>query len=225
MHHRPARRRGLAALTLVSAVLLGAAACSDDDGNRADVETLTTDADVTTTTEATEHTEPPETTTSVTTAPTTAAVEITAAATSVVEQHTTPTEPLAVVRGQQPWKQLRLIDLRRDGNHVTLDFEIVTGEGEPDPTFAFSAGDAATAYDVSGVTLIDHKNRKRYLVLQDDEDNCLCTAFDHLDEIQENTAYIHSAQFPAPPAGVKVMSVDVPKFSIVDRVPVRDVGE
>lgn len=240
MHRRSPVRGRLAAVAVAPALTLAAAACSDDEPQRADIETVQSDEHETTSTEdedeststvdeetaATETSpttdEPPGTEPPATDAPTTEPESTMAA--STVESDDEPQEPLAVVRGQQPWPELRIMDLRRHGETVTLDFVIVTGEGEPNITFAFSAWNAASAYDVSGVSLIDHANRKRYLVLQDTENNCLCTAFDHLDEIQENTPYVHSAQFPAPPAGVEEMSIAVPKFAIVDGVPLRSEG-
>jgi hypothetical protein len=122
------------------------------------------------------------------------------------------------------WKELRILDLRREGNHVTLDFELVSGE-EPNATYRFTRENAAGAYDVSGVTLVDHRNRKRYLTLLDEDGFCLCTSFDHLDSLAEDTAFVHSAQFPAPPADVRRVSVAVPRFRIIDGVPLRDGGQ
>jgi hypothetical protein len=233
MHIRSPFRLRLAALAVVPALTLAMSACSDGGSERADVETLESDADdETSATDAADTTVEPATTEAaattdspVDTAAPVTVPEVSVAAVTSTSSASQPAEPLAVVRGPQPWKQLRILDLRRDGDHVTLDFEIVVGEGDTDArsvheAFCEPCG-VGSGITVDGVTLIDHANRKRHLVLRDEEGVCVCTEFvDPWPE--ENTTHPHSAQFPAPPANVRRMTVAVPKFPIVDNVPLRE---
>lgn len=145
-----------------------------------------------------------------------------------------PSEPLAVVEGGPDFTLLEILDLRRDGDAVTVDFAITA---DPDgrststvdlfaaPEDQFNAtGGGVGLHDprrtqVSGVTLVDRVNGNRHLVLRDSKGSCLCTRFDGM--LGEGERAIHSAQFPAPPDDVETMTVVVPQFPSVDAVPIR----
>lgn len=144
-----------------------------------------------------------------------------------------PSEPLATVEseGDSPWVTLEVTDLRRTSEEtVTLEFVVATTDDESIDlgfTDAFTSP-YATEEDqnalygaVSGVTLVDQANRKRHLVLRDADRNFLCTAFPGISP-EYGTRYEHSAQFPAPPADVEEMTVEVPQFPSVDQVPLRE---
>lgn len=150
---------------------------------------------------------------------------------------TAPTEPIARVPGDGELAELQIFDLRRVGDVVTVEFGIVTARDTP--SFATShqfvaRQDQSTidggnlepgdrrANSVSGVTLIDIANNKRHLVLRDSQGTCLCTLLPR--RIEPGTVTRVSAQFPAPPPGITAMSVDVPRFPVVDAVPLRDAG-
>jgi hypothetical protein len=147
-----------------------------------------------------------------------------------------PSEPLATIQGSSPFVKLEIADFRRVGDIVTLEFVIVSdGSSSIGPasaeTFAAQVdharalgGEAGTTeftkrMAVSGVTLVDAANRKRHLVLRDSQGECLCTHFGG--ETAEDNRYRHSAQFPAPPAEVDRMTVQVPAFPAADNVPLR----
>lgn len=151
-----------------------------------------------------------------------------------------PAEPLAEAQGGPDFPELQILDLRRDGDTVTVEFSIVVGDEDhpvvgtsdafsagPDRHHASSSGGEAGALDarrhaVSGVTLIDRTNAKRHLVLRDSTGECLCTRFGS--GTGGGDRYMHSAQFPAPPDDVTEMTVEVPQFPSIDNVPLRDVS-
>jgi hypothetical protein len=146
-----------------------------------------------------------------------------------------PTEPLATAEGTPPFAELEIVDLRRVGDTVTVEFAIITDDSQDGATIVdiFAApedqfgadGISITSdrrYHVSGVTLVDHVNRKRHLVLRDSTGRCLCTDFGG--SAEGSTRHMHSAQFPAPPEDVDTMTVQVPLFPAVDNVPLRVSG-
>lgn len=152
-----------------------------------------------------------------------------------------PSEPIAAIDGTAPFDRVEILDLRRSGDTVTLDFVIEVSEGaggERGTSDRFAGGpdlfgplsdegeagpSDARRRAVSGVTLIDHDNANRHLVLRDSSGQCLCTRFpDGL--ASENSRNRHSAQFPAPPADVTSMTVEIPTFPAIDGVPLRDAG-
>lgn len=150
-----------------------------------------------------------------------------------------PAEPLASAQGTTPYALLEIYDLRRVGDTVTLEFAITTDAPVSigDAIEAFAAGPdlfGGTSDDgeagpadarrtaMSGVTLADEANRKRHLVLRDASGQCLCTRFPA--PVEADTVVRHSAQFPAPPGDVDAMSVAVPRFPVIDTVPLRTAG-
>lgn len=146
--------------------------------------------------------------------------------------HAAPTEPLATVAGEEGvFEQLEIVDLRRTGDTVTVEFVVVTGDAVYQEGYALGAaedrhsvtGHPDNLYAVSGVTLVDQHNRRKHLVLRDTEGVCLCTRFRDV-VLTPGTRYPHSAQFAAPPDDVESMTVQVPVFPAVDDVPLRTVG-
>ncbi len=155
-------------------------------------------------------------------------------ATSTPSTAGAPDQPLATVEGDADFGSLEVLDLRRDGDAVTVEFAITATDtttvnnlfaAEQD-RFAPSDEDAGAEQvrrSVSGVTLIDRANDNRHLVLRDSTGRCLCTSFpEH--NVTEGERYRLSAQFPAPPEDVAEMTVEVPQFPSVDGVAVRSLS-
>jgi len=226
--HHP---RGVPAAVAVLALLL-TAACSADNADRAETESLAGSGNG----QASEA--PADGQASETSAGDGGAQTATGASEpeqASVTPDASPTAPLATVEGTSPFAELEIIDLRRVGDSVTLEFAIITDDFEDIATvvdiFAapedqFGADGIGITSDrrnhVSGVTLVDHVNRKRHLVLRDTTGSCLCTDFGG--SADPMTRYVHSAQFPAPPDDVDTMTVQVPLFPAVDNVPLRVSG-
>jgi hypothetical protein len=206
-------RRGSLALVTASALVL-TAACSSDDDDAADTETVLDsgrddEAATEDTTDESEESEAGE-------------------AETEGSGSERPSQALATVEGTAPWVQLEILDLRRVDDKVTVEFVITTGPelslgtrpDFADPQDQDNELPAQRRYSVSGVTLVDTVNSKRHLTLRDSEGNCLCTAFE--DQLPEpETRHPHSADFPAPPDDVEEMTVDVPHFPTIDNVPLR----
>jgi hypothetical protein len=134
-------------------------------------------------------------------------------------------------KGDLPGVSLTINQLRRsDPNTVTVVFTIANKDGEP---FLFDwswgelgvvkASDART-FDMSGVYLVEPEGKKKYLVLRDANNNCICStgilrsgeAIKGLDRGKEATMF---AKFPAPPAQVSKVAVAVPHFPVLDGLP------
>ncbi len=73
--------------------------------------------------------------------------------------------------------------------------------------------------DVSGVSLIDLSQNLRYLVLVDDDSNCLCTETETNAQLVPGQTREFEARFPAPPASTTAVDVQVGPFGTVHDVP------
>lgn len=73
--------------------------------------------------------------------------------------------------------------------------------------------------DVSGVSLIDLSQNLRYLVLVDEDGNCLCTETETDAELVPGQTREFEARFPAPPASTTAVDVQVGPFGTVHDVP------
>lgn len=150
-------------------------------------------------------------------------------------------DPIATAAGTSPFIELEVYDLRRDGDTLTLEFGIRTDDSDDDHPIGGVFTSNSDTMDglrqrgvsgwashqrtdtVSGVTLVDRQNSNRHLVLRDSDEDCLCTRFAD-SHLVGDTVTRASAQFPAPPAGVTTMTVEVPTFPSIDNVPIREVS-
>jgi hypothetical protein len=71
-------------------------------------------------------------------------------------------------------------------------------------------------YSVSGLTLIDPTNKKKYFVVRDAANNCVCS--EGLKDLKPGGRIIVWARFPSPPEGVQKISVMIPHFTPMDDV-------
>jgi hypothetical protein len=134
-------------------------------------------------------------------------------------------------KGDLPGVTLTVNQLRRsDPNTVTVVFTIANKDAE---AFLFDwtwgelgvvkVGDVF-AFDVSGVYLVEPQGKKKYLVLRDANNRCICStgiyrageAVKGLDRGKEATMF---AKFPAPPPSVSTVAVAVPHFPVLDNLP------
>lgn len=70
---------------------------------------------------------------------------------------------------------------------------------------------AGKGASVAGMTLVDQKGKKRYYLLRDTENNCLCTMFPG--GIGAGKTADFFAQFPAPPEDTTEVDLQVPTMS------------
>ena len=71
---------------------------------------------------------------------------------------------------------------------------------------------------MGGVYLIDAAGMKKYLVVRDADDHCVCSR--DIEDIDKGKSATMWAKFPAPPDDVQAMVIVIPHFIPIDDVPV-----
>ncbi|PJE96625.1 hypothetical protein CUT44_16395 [Streptomyces carminius] len=123
---------------------------------------------------------------------------------------------LATIKGSDGVNIVVTSVVRDQGGFVTVKGRI---ENTGDQVYAFrhwTAGDtelASKGASVGGMTLVDKKGKKRYYILRDTDDNCLCTMFPS--GLGGGKTADFFAQFPAPPAETTEVDLQVPTMSSV----------
>lgn len=123
------------------------------------------------------------------------------------------TAPLAPVRTAGDARGNRVefapVSLHREGDLLALDLDVhnVTpaGRGDGDYNIAFVFMGTSAAFD--NVSLVDTKNRKRHLVVDDSKGSCLCTSFFGGLTVPRGGRVALAAYFAAPPPDVTAMDV------------------
>ncbi len=132
--------------------------------------------------------------------------------------------------------KLEIVQLKRSGGTSALSFRLSeltsTGDssGLAQVASTFDDGilekekntdDPTVGGDsLDGVSLIDSKNRKRYLVARDSNNACVCDGDLGNAFVRQDAPLVLSATFAAPPADVSSMDVVVPHFGTFKDVPV-----
>jgi hypothetical protein len=119
-----------------------------------------------------------------------------------------------------PGYTVEAIDLKRDGSGgVTLTLKISNDRDEQaDLACEMRADGGEGCRQVSGIYLIDGINKKRHLVMRDQDGKCICT--DTLTKVDAKSSVTVWAKFPAPPDDVAMMTAIIPLFLPLDAVPV-----
>ena len=138
----------------------------------------------------------------------------------------TPAAPAAAViataDGEKGGTRVDITELKRSGdNTVTLKFAMVNDS--PDRlSFGYDYGDPDHSIkdfsSIGGVTLVDGANKKKYFVVRDTENSCLCSR--DLKDIPAKSRGNVWAKFPAPPDEVQKISIVIPHFGPLDDVPI-----
>jgi hypothetical protein len=110
--------------------------------------------------------------------------------------------------------------VRGAGDTITLRFTVVNNSAAGIGMYQFlhGSGYQGAARDSSGVHLIDAVSKKKYFPLSDTDNICLCSQ--DVADLAPNTQTAFWVKFPAPPASVKKISVEVPHFVPLDDVPI-----
>lgn len=151
-----------------------------------------------------------------------AASDIAALALSAATAAPSPSLPvLASSDGEIPGLSIEVTELKRSsGGTLTLKFVMVNNSEEEirfGGTYGAGGGNADD-YTVSGTHLIDAVNKKKYLVVRDTGNQCVCSKVERAVPVGERMNLW--AKFPAPPEDVKVISVMVLHFAPMDDVPI-----
>lgn len=127
--------------------------------------------------------------------------------------------PIATTDGEIRGLSLQVQSLKVGSGTVMLKFTIVNDGTAPFPPGHLSDGTVnhPDSNSVSGVYLIDVANKKKYMVMYDAANLCVCTR--EPPNIEPKTSAIFWARFPAPPDNVQKIGIVVPHFLPLDDVP------
>ncbi len=128
--------------------------------------------------------------------------------------------------------KLEIVELKRSGgtSALTIRVSALPGTSGAQVAQTFDDGiaqkvkgtqDVTVGLDtLDGISLVDSKNRKRYLVGRDANGACVCDG--HLSSAfaNEDAPVVLSATYAAPPADVSAVDAVVPKFGTFKDVPV-----
>lgn len=137
-----------------------------------------------------------------------------------------PAAPAAVViataEGEKAGTRVEITELKRSSdNTLTLKFAMVNDSPER-LSFNYNYGDSEHSIkdfnSIGGVTLVDGANKKKYFVVRDTENSCLCSR--GLSDIPAKSRGNVWAKFPAPPEDVQKISIVIPHFGPIDDAPI-----
>jgi hypothetical protein len=125
-------------------------------------------------------------------------------------------EPLATSDGEVPGEHLEIQELKFvSGGVLTLRFTVFN---DSDTSSRVLGSIGSEAWTADGVYLIDVAGKKKYLVVRDAENHCVCSR--GLDNLAPKSSTKLWAKFPAPPDSVQKIGVVVPHFIPIDDVPI-----
>ena len=145
-------------------------------------------------------------------------------AAAAVPSSAAPPGPVATTDGERPGTRVEVTELKRtSGGTLSLKFTMVN-ESDKSIGFGYDFGsrdnqikDHAT---VGGITLVDPVNKKKYFVVRDAENKCVCAS--GLKDIPKGSRANLWAKFPAPPANVGKITIVIPHFAPMDDVPIAN---
>jgi hypothetical protein len=122
------------------------------------------------------------------------------------------------VRSQGFKKRLAVTQLRREGKLAMLQFTITNLEGGTWTINWSLRAQNKTAWDISGVSLIDPANAKRYRAAFSG-DVCVCSTAEGV-SIANGKTHSFYAAFAAPPPDVTKVNVEIPNHGVFTDVPI-----
>ena len=125
--------------------------------------------------------------------------------------------------GEKPGLRADILELKRSsGGTVMMKFTIVNNTaGEVSFSNHWLGDDkfGSDGYAVGAVHLIDPVGKKKYFVMRDAEEKCVCSReVAHLNPGGQTNLW---AKFPAPPTDVQKVSIVIPHFTPMDDVPIQ----
>lgn len=128
--------------------------------------------------------------------------------------------PIASTEGEVPGLRLDVTELKRtSGGTLTLKFTVYNETDQTLSTTTLGEPGAGQDYrSVGGVYLIDAAGMKKYLVVRDGDDHCVCSR--DIEDIDKGNYATMWAKFPAPPDDVQAMGIVIPHFIPIDDVPI-----
>ena len=116
---------------------------------------------------------------------------------------------LASAEGEQPGLRIEVQELKRtEGGTLTLRLAFVNTGGRTQ----FNVG------NLDEINLIDVVGKKKYFVVRDTQDVCLCSR--DISSLDADARANVWAKFPAPPEDVQKITVVVPQFQPLEGIPI-----
>ena len=128
-------------------------------------------------------------------------------------------DAIATTDGEAAGLSLQVTQLKVSNGTVMLRFTIASdGPAQlANDNLTDQTVDKPDHYSVSGVYLLDTANKKKYLVIYDTENHCVCSR--GIDYVRPKESQNLWAKFPAPPDSVTKIGIVVPHFVPMDDVP------
>jgi hypothetical protein len=129
---------------------------------------------------------------------------------------------IASADGEKAGTRVDITELKRSSdNTLTLKF-VMVNDSDKELGFGYDFGDKANEIkdfaSIGGVNLVDGAGKKKYFVVRDTENNCVCSR-DLKDMPPRGRANLW-AKFPAPPDNVQKISIVIPHFGPIDDAPI-----
>jgi hypothetical protein len=127
-------------------------------------------------------------------------------------------EAVATTDGETPGTRLDVKDLKRGSDGTVMMRFAVFNDGDK----ALSLNELMKAdrtddwHSVDGVYLLDSAGKKKYLVIRDSDQHCICSR--NLPDLPAKSSGNYWAKFPAPPDSVEKIGIVVPHFIPMDDV-------
>ncbi len=135
-----------------------------------------------------------------------------------------PTVPsaaaIATADGEKSGTRVEITELKRSSdNTITLKF-VMVNDSDKGIGFGYDFGDRENEIkdhsSVGGINLVDSTGKKKYFVVRDTENNCLCSR--GVKDIAPASRANLWAKFPAPPDDVQKIGIFIPHFGPIDDV-------
>jgi hypothetical protein len=126
-------------------------------------------------------------------------------------------EPIATTDGETPGTSIKVDQLKVVSGALMLKFTI---ENDSDKNVSLDyIMYSSEANSVDGIYLLDVPGKKKYLVVRDSDNRCLCSR-SIASNLAPNTSAAYWAKFPTPPDSVQKIGIVVPHFIPMDDVPI-----
>ena len=128
---------------------------------------------------------------------------------------------IASTEGEAPGTRIDVTQFARaSGDTVNLRFVLVNATDETIGMTNHMTDSTVGEYNtVGGIHLVDPVNKRKYFVVRDADNKCVCSR--DLSGIEAGKQATLWAKFPAPPPDVQRLSIVFPKFLPLDDVPLQ----
>ncbi len=129
---------------------------------------------------------------------------------------------IATADGEKAGTRVDITELKRSSdNTLTLKF-VMVNDSDNRLGFGYDFGDKENQIkdfaSIGGVNLVDGAGKKKYFVVRDTENNCVCSR--DLKDMPPHGRTNLWAKFPAPPDDVQKISIVIPHFGPIDDAPI-----